>query len=900
MKSLLLLLFLLSIGINLSAQKEAQVSSKSEVEIRWDSLNAKMEKYFYAGNYDLAVEYGREAYTWALTNFETSNVIIGNSLDNLGVVLHHAGKLGEAQPILEKGLEHAKKYLPKESEDRLVRSNNLAMLYKDLGLYERAIPLFSEILILAEKSLGKEHLYYGIFLNNQALVYWEMNQYERAMENHKEALLLTEKVLGKKHRKYAIRLSNLASDYRDLQQYDKALPLFLEALEVEEITIGKRHPARAMTLVNTGTLYSLMGQKEKAITYLKEGVSIAEEKLGKEHFNYLLYLQELANIYMHLGRYGESLPLYQEIFQKRQKKLGNTHRTTLATLENMATLYEVMGETEKSAESYKKVNSYINQRINQVYKYFSETEQLAISIDNQGADNAIQSFAIRHPNEYDLTNFIFDKILTTKGLVLRNKEQMLKTLRKNGNEDTQSALVKWEALKKIMAEQYSLPVNNRSIQFDSLKRKASEVESELARISLEFQEAQKEIYWKDVQKVLKKGEVAIEFSQFHYVENNQPTDSIFYVAYLLKEGTSKVKMLYLFEEKELGKLKNLRSLYAAKSKNGQASLRDLIFEPLAAELRDIHTIYYTSSGLLHRVNLNAIEYRTGEILADHFELHKLSSTRELAIRSQKSAYTQKSAALFGGIDYEKGEIVLNEDLNITNFDNALGDDFRTFRGDDWEYLQWTEKEVEGARESLEKSDFVVDLKKRQQATEEQFKILDKNKPSPKVLHLATHAYFFPKSVSNNKKINAFKSAKQPMIRSGLILAGANEAWKGDGRLGKKEDGILTAYEIAQMDLSNTELVILSACDTGLGDIEGSEGVFGLQRAFKLAGVQHIIMTLWPVKDKQTQEFMTNFDKEWLEKEKSISEAFRQVQRNMKNQYAKPFNPSLWAGFILIE
>ena len=139
-----------------------------------------------------------------------------------------------------------------------------------------------------------------------------------------------------------------------------------------------------------------------------------------------------------------------------------------------------------------------------------------------------------------------------------------------------------------------------------------------------------------------------------------------------------------------------------------------------------------------------------------------------------------------------------------------------------------------------------------------------------------------------------------MIRSGLILAGANRVWKGGSPLPGEEDGILTAYEIAQMDLSNTELVVLSACNTGMGDIKGHEGVYGLQRAFKLAGAKYLLMSLWSVPDRQTHEFMNLFYDCWLNGGTTIPAAYQFAQNEMRKRYTKPFDPSAWAGFILLE
>ena len=145
----------------------------------------------------------------------------------------------------------------------------------------------------------------------------------------------------------------------------------------------------------------------------------------------------------------------------------------------------------------------------------------------------------------------------------------------------------------------------------------------------------------------------------------------------------------------------------------------------------------------------------------------------------------------------------------------------------------------------------------------------------------------------------FKVSDNPMIRSGLMLAGSNHAWKTGNPLSPGlEDGILTAYEISQMNLANTELVVLSACETGLGDLVGNEGVYGLQRAFKIAGAKYLIMSLWQVPDFQTQVFMTAFYKHWLERRMAVPEAFRATQAELRGRYSgEAFK---WAGFVLVE
>jgi CHAT domain-containing protein len=174
--------------------------------------------------------------------------------------------------------------------------------------------------------------------------------------------------------------------------------------------------------------------------------------------------------------------------------------------------------------------------------------------------------------------------------------------------------------------------------------------------------------------------------------------------------------------------------------------------------------------------------------------------------------------------------------------------------------------------------------------------------SPKILHLATHGYFYPdpeeeKEGLLSSEAPAFKISDHPMIRSGLIMAGGNHVWKGNPPIEGLEDGILTAYEVSQVNLSNTELVVLSACETGLGDIEGNEGVYGLQRAFKIAGAKNLIMSLWSVPDQQTQEMMAFFYDKWLSEGMELEEAFRKAQQEMRRRYVDLY---YWAAFVLIR
>jgi CHAT domain-containing protein len=357
----------------------------------------------------------------------------------------------------------------------------------------------------------------------------------------------------------------------------------------------------------------------------------------------------------------------------------------------------------------------------------------------------------------------------------------------------------------------------------------------------------------------------------------------------------------------------INALYAQRAPaSKQKSLYELIWQPLENHLKGINTVYCSPAGLLHRLNLAAIPDANGTFFSDQRQVVLMGSTRQLVIPSSGLQQITHDAYLAGGIRYDNESTTAayanggassrsSERLDQTTFQP---DSASIMRGGVLDYLPATAMEVHEITQVLTQAMISTKVDTGFYATEEAFRQLGIDKPSPRIIHLATHGYFFPDPVDQTPKAgnfsaqgSVFKKSEQPMIRSGLIMAGAKQAWLTGHHPAGLDDGILTAYEISQMNLSNTELVVLSACETGLGDIVGNEGVFGLQRAFKIAGAKYLIMSLWKVDDRSTREFMTAFYKHWLTGEQTIPQAFRDTQREMRVKRPGAYD---WAGFVLIE
>ncbi|MEQ1678307.1 MAG: CHAT domain-containing protein, partial [Chitinophagaceae bacterium] len=286
-------------------------------------------------------------------------------------------------------------------------------------------------------------------------------------------------------------------------------------------------------------------------------------------------------------------------------------------------------------------------------------------------------------------------------------------------------------------------------------------------------------------------------------------------------------------------------------------------------------------------------------LIDKYELNQYISTRQLALPAEEPD-SNKSISLFGDAAFTMDSVSMVKKMKGSEkVSNIYSSEVtRSSNRDAWISLPGTASEIKEIQTLFDKHKIKAVSYSQQMATEEQFKTLSGSATA--ILHLATHGFFLPDPEKKrpggfSAGENVFRLADDPMLRSGIVLAGVNRVWSGLSPIEGREDGIITAYEISQLDLRNTDLVVLSACETALGDIKGNEGVFGLQRAFKLAGVKSMVLSLWKVPDKETAELMKIFYKNYLEGN-SAREAFSMAQQEMRKRYS----PYYWAAFVLIE
>ena len=888
------------------------------------SLNNLATLYRYIGHYEKAEPVYLESIAIREKVLGKDHPDYAWSLNALGLLYWDMGQYEKAEPLYLEAIAIREKILGKDHPDYAWSLNNLGLLYWNMGQYENAEPLYLESKAILEKALGEEHPDYAFILNNLGLLYWDMGQYEKAEPLYLESKAIREKALGKDHPDYAQSLNNLGLLYWNMGQYEKTELLYLEAKAIREKALGKNHPDYALSLNNLGLLYWNMGQYEKAELLYLESKAIRENALGKNHPDYAQSLNNLATLYDRIGQYEKAELLYLESKAIRENALGKDHPDYALSMNRLGGLYQSMGQYEKAEPFFIELAASHQSLAAQALHHLSERELNIVLNMYSEAQHRTLSFTQLFSGEM-LTSACYDNSIFYKGFLL-NATNQVKRLALSDSTSTEK-FNRLKGYQRRLATQYALPVSERESSIvAALETQVNDLEKELTRTVAGYGEAMRQVKWQEVQASLQSGEAAIEFVHYCYYDK-KATDSTMYVALLLLPGMEQPKFVPLFEEKQLTEVlapgKNAQSseLFAQIYSRGVKPVRttqfkelyELTWQPLDSLLKGAKTVYYSPSGLLHRINFDAVPIDKKENLSDRFRLVRLGSTRSLVVPDLTKISGANDAALYGGIQYELDTTSVAKDSTgqnpfagySTELSFRYADRSVPERGNNWDYLQGTEKEVSSINTLLQKSKFKVQVFSGEAATEESFKSIGRGKSSPRILHIATHGFFFPdpKSVGSQQSALSgeepvFKISDHPMIRSGLIFAGGNYAWQtGKPLQPDMEDGILTAYEISQMNLSNTELVVLSACETGLGDIQGNEGVYGLQRAFKIAGAKYLVMSLWQVPDQETSIFMETFYRHWIEDNLSIPDAFRTTQREMRERFIHPYQ---WAGFVLVE
>ncbi len=870
--------------------------------------------YGMLGDYDLAESLCLEA-KFILEKFQnTRPVEYAANLHSTATLYYMMGLYERAEPLYLKALAVREQVLTKLHSDYAASLNNLAGLYYDLGHFDKVEAFCLEAKFILEQTQGKENPVYATVVHNLAIFYYEIGRYKESEIFHIEAKNLREKLFSKQNPAYAQSTHNMALLYHKMGRYEESEQLALEAIDLRKKVLPEGHPDYASSVDNLALLYMDLGRYEAVIPLLLEAKDIRERSLGITHPDFVISLNGIAGYYTATKQYPQAESYYLEAKILQEETFGIQQSQYVSSLKHLSALYELQSRYAASDSLLLKLYPLKQSFLTKGITHLSQRELAAYAGAFQSDGDELASYAAIRMAQGGSVSILpalhYDHQLFQKGFLLGAAARL--NALAAATPESEETLQRLKGHRRRLAAEYAKPSAERQ-NVPELETRADSLEKVLTRTVAGFGAALRQVQWQEVQAQLQPGEAAVEFIHFRYYDPQaRATDSTLYAALVLLPGNAAPRFVPLCEARQIGAVlkkagsDQLRFQNIYNALDGSSPLYPLLWQPMEAHLHGVHTVYYAPAGIVHRLNLGAIQPTKRETLSDRYRLAALGSTRQLVIPATASP-AGNTAAVFGGIRYEM------DSTQIAAVNSAFADTTAalatrgasafaytdsTLRGGDWKFLPATETEAKNISTLLRKHGFQTDTRLGFEATEESVQHVGSGKsPSPRVLHIATHGFFFPDPNSKSDG-PSFTIADDPMIRSGLILAGAEHGWKtGKPLRPDMEDGVLTAYEISRMNLRNTELVVLSACKTGLGDIQGNEGVYGLQRAFKIAGARYLLMSLWEAPDKETKEFMESFYTHWLDQGMSIPEAYRAAQAQMRGRYA---NPYFWAGFVLVE
>ncbi|MEO7394250.1 MAG: CHAT domain-containing tetratricopeptide repeat protein [Chitinophagaceae bacterium] len=915
-------------------------------DLYYSILQSKSYAYIQAGRLleakkilnDLLAVYQSPAYGDNATAAELL-IVVGNAEAQLG-------ELDAAESHALQGMAMIKKVFNDDSYLRYSAHEILGMVYYKRGENNKSLTAYSVAIEIAEKYFGKDSRQEASLLSNQGNTYQVMGNYAAAEVVLKKSQEIRKTILGEQHPDYALSLINLGMVLVMQSRYDEADKLLADAINIYvkkklegttnfislvmnvalmEQQRGDNDAAKTLYFrlqqiiqtredknieplvllyTNMSSLYLNEKKYDSALIYASESAKLMENNNKINTTEFIKTVNILMVALKEKGDFGQANKIAVKLLSLCKKVMGDEAELLGVIYTNIAMLELAQRHVDKAGEYIQAGNAILLKHFKQNFYVLSEKEKLTWWDDKSFRFNLFPSLLL----QYIITSgpqvaAMVDQQLQLKGFVLQDAAANLRKARSSASPALLQLLNNWHSNKTILNKLYALPVNERIFSTDSLEKLTNALEKQVNQIAAaDIGKPLFTIDWKLVQASLQQDEAAIEFVRIPYYRNGVYSDTIQYAAIIISKSLAAPQFILLASEKKLvqylsidsagEKEVSIHKLYRGlKINQGSSFIGDSIYaavwQPLMPFLQNIKKVSFSPDGILHKLAFHAMPVTKDSILIDLFQLQQYSSIRQIAERVSNKNASWQSVYLLGNPDFNT---TISENNNIN----------RNSKPGPWQPLPGTGKEVNSLLLMFKLNNIAATSVSETKATEASFKLLSNH--SPEIIHLATHGFFLQqKQVEKHNTSNisdggqTLASADDPLLRSGFVVAGANKAW-GKTRLnGDTEDGIVTAYEIAQLNLSNTQLVVLSACETALGDVQGTEGVFGLQRAFKIAGVKNLVVSLWQVPDKETAELMKLFYTNLLNKE-AVRDAFNHAQKTMRSKYP----PYFWAAFVLIE
>lgn len=728
--------------------------------------------------------------------------------------------------------------------------------------------------------------YYSCMMNLKQ----QQKQYKTAIRFAKNYIDQTKKMNGRNSDQQYQAYSNLCTLYA----LDKDSTKAFACLDSLERGVGHSYQDKEViaSFYNVkGCCYADFKKYDKAIACFDKAYKTLYHKRTEDSPSKFASLLNKSEAYFMLKRYDDAYATFSEYVETSRNKYGETSGTYSQALFTLANIEGARGNINEADSLFRMSMNSLLVNMKQLWRYSTPSQREQFWMETLNNFSGMAAFAVKCGNfDSELTETCYNALLFSKSLLLETEKSVVDIIRKEGTDDD------------IANYRNLLAVNNRllvlrnnyeynKLEIDSLTIQQRELEQQLSHKCQSYNEYETylDINYEKVRNSLADHEVVVDFSDY------QTEDSVRqYAAYIYDKDKSYPLLVKCFDQQQLDSLLDGMqnyTLYNYEQLQNRAS--KLIWNPIEASIAKGSTVYYIPSGVMHGIALEALPLSDGTTLGQHYDFVRLTSAREI-VNAHHSSKINRTATLYGGLQYSLDPQKMEEESKAYEKSDLAGLVRSEYGVSGFKDLRNTKDEVKKIEKTLVDNGFSVKAYLGSKGNAESFVALDGKAPS--IVHIATHGFYYTPDEAKDKDF--LRGYTDAMSLSGLVFAGGNAAWLGkknvDGVLG----GVLTAKDIANLDFKGTDLLVLSACKTGQGKVT-AEGMFGLQRAFKKAGVGTIIMSLWNVDDKVTSEFMIAFYEQLTDKANNWNKrkAFEQTKEIIRKKHPDPY---YWAAFVMLD
>lgn len=884
------------------------------------------------GQYDAAISVLNEAIEIekAANGQETPG-----TLNALADVTQRTGNYAEAERQMLRALELRRQASGESHPGYAIVLNNLGELYRFTGRYPESRRVWNEALELKRRILGEDHPSVAISLGNLGELHREMGDDQSAETYFRGALAIFMRTVGDEHPHYASVLNNLGALYLSKRDLPAALPYLEQARDIFTRLFGSGHRLTAGAHNNLGTIFESLGRWSEAESEYERAADGLRQALGDGHADYAAALSNQARLLRRSGRSAEAEALLRQALTIKKAALGNDHPHAIGPLVERAIIAAAAGRVDEALSLNLEAAAITDRAIGQIFTMGSERQRMGYVATLQESFDVflsiVQTFMADRPAAVQaaLDLVLRRKAIAAEALTAQREAVLGGRYPALADRFSELAALRMRIAQKSLAgpgpEGPAAHRKQLSEWQTSRERLEAELASEVPEMNLE--KKLRDVDRQVVAFALPENSALVEFVRYGMYDCRavasrgerewQPSR---YVAFVLPAGRpDSVAMIDLGEADGIDRMiatfrsaitgtsdsrgsRDLGAVHPAQpasaSLDAGLELRARLFDPLRPALSGCVRLFIAPDGDVSRLPLEVLPGANGDRLIDTYWISYLGAGRDAARLSLPSAPSKQPAIVIADPDFDFGQGAPAGNLPPS----SQGRQSREFNRSSIEFGRLPGTRVEGNRISAM---LAVEPWLDAGALEKRLKAC----VSPRILHLATHGFFLSDQRGDGEKGSRGLGAiadtegalapgfgidlENPLLRSGLALSGANTWSRGGTPPEDAEDGILTAEDVAGLNLTGTEMAVLSACETGLGEIRTGEGVFGLRRAFVLAGARTLVMSLWKVPDEQTQELMEGFYRRALAGQPR-AQALRDAQIALKAAYPDPL---YWGAFI---